>query len=203
MNLTQAEQQKISAAIVKAEARTSGEIVCVLARSSSDYAALPLLWASFAGLLTPWLLIALTQLSVQRILLVQALVFGILLLFLSWPSWRAKLAPPAMRRAHAHRAAMEQFMIRGLSGTQHRTGVLIFVSLAEHYVRVVADEGVNAKVDQRDWQDTVDAMLVHLRNDRIADGFVVAIERCGAMLEQHFPAQANDRPELPDRIYLI
>ncbi len=93
-------------------------------------------------------------------------------------------------------------MLRGVGCTEGHTEVLVFVSLAEHYARIVADEAIAARVDQADWQDAVDALIDHLRAGRIADGFVEAIERCGAVLATHFPAKADDRSELPDRIYL-
>ncbi len=203
MGLSADEEQKIARCIRATEQKTSAEIVCVLAHSSSEYAALPILWSSVAAMLLPWILVGFTQLSVQRILLLQVVCFALLLAVLSWPTIRVRLAPPALRRAQAHRAAMEQFMIRGLSRKKDRTGVLIFVSLAEHYVRIVADDGVAAKVKQRDWQDAVDAMLSHLRDNRPADGFVAAVERCGDLLAANFPPKPDGGGELSDRIYVI
>src|SRR5436189_157268 len=79
-------------------------------------------------------------------------------LVLSWSSLRLALVPRAVRRARAHRAAMEQFFARGLSLTKNRAGVLIFVALAERYVRIIADEGVASKVRDREWQMAVDAL---------------------------------------------
>ena len=87
--------------------------------------------------------------------------------------------------------------------TGGRTGVLIFVSLAERYARIVADEVITARVPQSEWQEAVDALVGHMREDRIADGYVEAIERCGRILAAHFPRRPDDRNELPDRIYLV
>jgi len=58
-------------------------------------------------------------------------------------------------------------------------------------------------VAQPEWQGAVDALIAHMRNDRISEGFVAAIERCGNVLATHFPAAQAKRDELPDRIYLI
>jgi putative membrane protein len=80
---------------------------------------------------------------------------------------------------------------------------LIFVSLAERYARIIADESISARVPQAQWQAAVDALVVHMRDGRIADGFVAAIELCGRELAQNFPRTAETRDELPDRIYLI
>jgi putative membrane protein len=201
--LTPQDRQRISAAIQAAERRTSGEIVCVLARSSADATALPVLLAALAALALPWLLVALTNLPVVMILSLQLALFVALAALLCLPRVRVALLPPATRRAIAHRAAMEQFMLRGIGRTEGRTGVLVFVSLAERYARIVADEAIASRVAQAEWQGAIDALIEHMREGRVADGFVVAIERCGGVLAAHFPAKADERSELPDRIYLI
>jgi putative membrane protein len=202
MPISKEDHAAIAAAIRAAEQRTSGQIVCVLMRSSSEYFYVPLLWAALLALLTPWLLIVLTQWSVQRIFLVQIVVFAVAVLVLSLPRLRIALVPRAVRRARAHRAAVEQFFARGLTMTRDRTGVLIFVSLAERYARIIADEGIAAKVSNRDWQQAIDALTAHMRDGRIAQGFLAAIERCGTVLAAHAPpTDAGD--ELPDRIYVM
>jgi putative membrane protein len=203
MELSAQERQRIAAAIAAAERGTSGEIVCVLARSSSDGTALPVLVAALAALTLPWALMTLTGLPVQEILGLQLALFVVLVLLLGLPRVRARLLPPTTRRALAHRVAMEQFMVRGIGRTEGRTGVLVFVSLAERYARIIADDAIAARVPQGHWQAAIDALVDHMRDGRVADGFVEAIERCGSVLAEHLPAIPGDRPELPDRIYLI
>jgi hypothetical protein len=90
-----------------------------------------------------------------------------------------------MRRAMAHRAASEQFLTRRISHTQGRTGVLIFVSLAERYARIIADEGIAAQVDQTEWQGAIDALTAQMRAGHVAEGFLAAISICGEVLARH------------------
>jgi putative membrane protein len=203
VELSPPDRQRISAAIQAAERMTSGEIVCVLARSSVEATALSIVLATLGALALPWLLVILTTLPVLMILSLQLALVVALATILCLPRVRVALLPKATRRAIAHRAAMEQFMLRGIGRTEGRTGVLVFVSLAERYARIVADEAIARRVAQADWQGAVDALIDHMREGRIADGFVVAIERCGGVLATHFPAKADERSELPDRIYLI
>jgi putative membrane protein len=203
MSMSEQDRDRIAGAIRAAEAKTSGEIVCVLARTSSDTTALPVLIAAVTALALPWLLVAVTALPVHRILLCQVALFVVLLILLCMPSIRVALMPRRARRAVAHRVAMEQFVIRGIARKTERSGILIFVSLAEHYARIIADDGIAAKVPQSDWQGAVDTLIAHMREERISDGFVSAIELCGTKLAQHFPRTATSRDELPDRIYLI
>ena len=203
MKVSEQDRARISTAIRAAEKKTSGEIVCVLAQSSSDVTALPILVAAVAALALPWLLVALTAMSVHRILVLQVLVFVALALVLCVPQVRVALVPRRARRAVAHRAAMEQFTIRGIARKKDRTGILIFVSLAEHYARIIADVGIAGRVPQSEWQGAIDALVAHMKYGRIADGFIIAIEVCGRVLATHFPRAETSRDELPDRIYLI
>ena len=203
MDMSPQDRERISAAVQRAEGATSGEIVCVLARRSADTGALAMLVAALLALALPWALMVLTALPLQEILGLQLALFVGLAVLLSMPPLAVLLLPRSVRRAAAHRAALEQFVARGMGRTGGRTGVLIFVSLAERYARIVADEAITARVPQSEWQDAVDALIGHMREDRIADGYVEAIERCGRVLAAHFPRRPDDRNELPDRIYLV
>ena len=204
MDLSEEDRARISSAIRASEARTTGEIVCVLARTSSAEAiGVPVMLAAILALAVPWLLMMFTAVSLQLMLSLQVLAFFGLVAVLCLPRVRVALLPRAARRAFAHRAAMEQFVSRGVARTRERTGILIFVSMAERYARIIADEGIASRVAQEEWQGALDALRGHMRDGHIADGFVTAIERCGAVLAVHFPVAAGDRSELPDRIYLI
>ena len=174
----------------------------MLVRASSDYAYVAALWAALVALAAPWPLIALTQLSVQRIFLAQLLLFVVATLVLSWMPMRILLVPRAIKRAQAHRAATEQFLARGLTRTRDRTGVLVFLSLAERYARIIADQGIAAKVKDQQWQTIVDDLIRGIRSGGVAAALVVAIDRCGAVLATHAP-RSDPQNELPDRLYVL
>jgi putative membrane protein len=203
MPISAEEKQQITEAIRRAEQRTSGEIVCVVARSSSNYNSVPLIWAITATLVIPWPLITFSGLSVQRIYLVQLLTFLVLLTILMIPRVRMWLVPRSVARSRAHRAAMEQFMIRGMSRTVNRTGILIFASVAERYARIIADVGIAAKVPQPVWDQAINALLAHAAKDAVATGMVQAIDICANTLAQTFPSNGDKINQLPDRLYVI
>jgi putative membrane protein len=200
--LSAEDQRRINAAIKAAETQTSGEIVCVLAEAASDYMSYATAWSALIALIAPWFLLALTELSVREIFVAQILIFAVLFLVLSESSVRRLLIPRRAQRAAAHRAAMEQFMIRGMARKKNRAGVLIFVSLAERYARIVADEGIAAKTGPSVWQEAINELLERAKEGAVAEGFVAAVEKCGRILAEHFPPAA-ERDELPDRIFLI
>ena len=76
------------------------------------------------------------------------------------------------------------------------------MSLAEHYARIIADEGIAEKVHNSEWQAAIDALIAHMRTGEIAAGFTAAIERCAAVLAAHAPPDGSAN-ELPDRLYLM
>ena len=80
--------------------------------------------------------------------------------------------------------------------------MLIFVSLAEHYARIVADEGVAQRVHASEWQAAIDALTMQVRDGHLAAGLIAAIGRCGAVLAEHAPPDGSAN-ELPDRLYVI
>jgi putative membrane protein len=202
MEFTKQDHDALAAAIRDAEKRTSGQIVCVLTRASSAYAHIPILWSSVLALFTPWPLIYFTQWSVQRIFLLQLIVFIAVGIASSWMPLRLLLVPRALQRARAHRAALEQFVLRGISRTRNRTGVLIFVSVAEHYARIIADDGIAQKVRGTEWQAAIDALTAHMRDGHMVAGLTAAVECCGAVLAQHAPPDGAPN-ELPDRLYVM
>ena len=202
MKFSQQDHEAVSAAIHAAEQRTCGQIVCVLAHASSGYTHVPILWASVLALVSPWPLIEFTLWSIERIYAVQLAVFLVAALVLWLTPLRLALVPRAVKRARAHRAALEQFAIRRIAATKNRCGVLIFVSLAERYARIVADEGIATKVPAAEWQAAIDALIAEMKTGRIAEGFVAAIGRCGDVLAAHAPPDGSAN-ELPDRLYMM
>lgn len=196
-------ESRVAAAIVAAERKTSGEIVAVVTRESSTYLYAPFMWAALFALLVPWPLIYFTWVSVQKIYFVQLVVFvGLLCLFLVRPV-RYRLVPKSVKHSRAHRRAVEQFLAQDLHTTSGRTGVLIFVSVAERYAEILADTGIDEKVPAGTWKSIVDTLTTHIGKRRAADGFIKAIEETGQHLAQHFPPGTRDPNELPDHLIVL
>jgi putative membrane protein len=201
--ITESDKARVVAAIREAEQRTAGEIFCVIARQSSDYRLVPVAWAAAAALFAPLPLLALTNWSASFIYLLQIIAFLLVAVAMSHSRIRFRIVPRQAQHDLAHAEAMRQFYAQGIDKTEHRTGVLIFASAAERYVEVVADAGINDKVSPDVWHDAVHALVSAVKDGRPADGFVAAIERCGAILAEHFPPGALKRDELPDKLVEI
>jgi putative membrane protein len=201
--ISQADRERIADAIRAAEAKTSGEIFCVIARHASDYRLVPLAWAAAVALVVPAPLIYLTLWPASVIYVVQLIVFIAAALGLSFPDIRFHIVPRRTQHERAHLQAMQQFFAHGLHHTQNRTGVLIFASVAERYAEIVADAGINEKVTPHVWDQAIAALIAGIKQGRAGDGFVAAIEQCGAVLAEHFPPGALNRDELPNKLVEI
>lgn len=200
---------RIAEAIRSAEARTSGEIYCVVARSSDGYFVAAAL-ALTAGILVASLAAALfldrgwDRVTLTHFVAAQILAVGAALVVLrAFPALRLHFVPLRHRYRRAHDNALKQFLARNVHITAARTGVLIFVSLAERYAEIVADSGIHARTPQETWNAIVADLVDNARKDRLADGFVTAIGTVGHILAEHFPVSAHDSNELGDHVIEI
>lgn len=203
------EHERIAEAIRAAEATTAGEIYCVVARRSDGYffsaalvvtVAMLIISLGVAFVVEAWWLTMRLPVFVAAQLLALA---AALALIYALPGLRIWLAPRRWQYMRAHDNALKQFYARNVHLTAERTGVLIFLSLAERYAEVVADAGIDAKVPQDIWDSIVAGLIDDARNDRLADGFVTAVAAVGALLAEHFPVRPDDINELDDHLVEI
>jgi putative membrane protein len=193
------DENAIIAAVRAAESRTSGQIVCVLARRSCDPSAFVVLYAAALALIAPWLLLQWTSTPAQVVFAAQSAIFVATLVLLGWTPLGVLLTPRVVKRRQAFAAAIEQFFTRGLGKTRSRAGVLIYVSLAEHYARIVADRALDDRISETEWRGAVEEMTAHLREGRVTEGFVDAISRCADLLARAAPPDGGGN-ELPDNL---
>ncbi|GJE28716.1 TPM domain-containing protein [Methylobacterium organophilum] len=200
--LSAAECARVTAAIGRAERGTSGEIVVLVSARAGLYRSAGLALALLVALAVPWPLILATDLSAAEIALAQAGFVLAVLALSSAERLRPFLVPRRIRRARAHEAARREFHAHGLTRTRARTGVLIYVSLAERYAEIVADAGVRARVPEETWRGAVAALLAQAARGDLAAGLVAAVERVGAVLAAELPGDtAGD--EIPNRVILL
>ncbi|MGN6582723.1 MAG: TPM domain-containing protein [Rhizobiaceae bacterium] len=207
--MTPNDHARIADAIRRAEQSTSGEIVCVLARSSDDYffpAAFVATLAILVGSLIAAAIVEQLWLTIRLPFFVAAQVLAILsalavLKFL--PAVRMRFVPHRLRHLRAHNNAVTQFLARNIHLTAERTGVLIFLSLEERYAEIIADEGIDLHVAQEDWNRVVEELIRHASRGDVAEGFCASIDKIGAFLAAHFPPRPDDRNELDDHLVEI
>ncbi len=222
MLFTDTERTAVEAAIAEAERHTSGEIVVIVSAEAHRYPATSLTVAALAALSLPMLAVlggwapdalfpdwevldagVRVVHALEGFAAVQALVFAAVLALLHYGGLARLLTPAGLRRDRVHREALVQFKARGLSATEGRTGVLIYVAETERIAEVVADTGIYAKVSPDHWGATIKALVEGVKAGRPADGMVAAVRLAGGVLAEHFPPRADNPNELPDRLIEI
>jgi putative membrane protein len=227
--LSAADLSAIEAAVREAEARTTGEIYCVVAEQSGHYGETPIAWAAGVALLAPAILLlagvhvtvpdpfadwtaaqasAAAELAARNALagaiVLQAVLFAVVAVLVFLRPVRLALTPGGIKRHEVRRRAAEIFRSKNLEATRGRTGVLIFVSLAERMAEIVADEGIAGHVEPGVWDRAMAALAQGLKRGEPGAGFAAAVGLCGDVLAAHFPADPVDNPnELPDAVILL
>jgi len=218
--LSGADREKISAAISAAEARSNGEIVAVATPISDPYhdvalhwALIPLFavlaWAAWRPTALAWWYDflfggwspdpTLSQL-LTLLMFFAALKFTVALLILKWMPLRLALTPAATKQRRVRRRAFVVFKAAAEKRTAGRTGILIYLSMAERRAEIVADEAILKVTDDHTWGEAMAALVGEVREGRAGDGIVAAIERVGTVLAEHFPRTDEDINEIPDKL---
>ena len=220
MQLSDSDREKIAAAIAKAEGSTAGEIVAVATPISDSYhdvalhwALVPLFavlaWAAWRPTALVWWYDLLfggwspdpTMSQLLTLLMVfAALKFTVALLILKWMPLRLFLTPAATKHRRVRRRAVAIFKAAAEKRTAGKTGILIYLSLAERRAEIVADEAILKVTDDHTWGEAMTALLTDVREGRVGDGIVAAVERVGVVLSEHFPRSSGDINEIPDKL---
>ncbi|HKX10207.1 MAG TPA: TPM domain-containing protein [Stellaceae bacterium] len=187
--LSHDEHARIRAAKAAVEQRTSAEFAVVVVPVSDRYPYVGLVWAAAAALLVA-LAVALIGPDVE-LLEALAIQVGTLVLFallFDWMPIRLHLVSRHHRNARARQLAHREFAAHHLAGGgEHRNRVLLFVSLGERYVEIIADRGTHTLVPEGTWDRIIAEFLAKVKAGAVADGILAAIEACGTVLETHHP----------------
>jgi len=215
-----ADHDKVSAAIAAAEAESAGEIVAVATPISDPYHDVALHWAvvvlilvlAWAAWRPDWLQWWYDTLTggwhaeptlgelLTFLMIIAVLKFTVVLLILKWLPLRLALTPGATKHRRVRRRAVAVFKAAAERRTVGRTGILIYLSMAERRAEIVADEAILKVTYEDTWGDAMAALLAAVKAGRVGDGMVAAIERVGAVLSEHFPRSETDTNEIPDKL---
>jgi putative membrane protein len=205
---TVADRSAIENAVREAEKRSAGEIVPCAVSHSGHYED-----AHWRGAVIGMLIGTLAGVGFQRELgfwgwswwwMTLPMVGGGLLGFLLtlWCAPLRRLLVPAAELEHrVMQRAQAAFLEYEVFRTRERTGILIFLSLFERRVLILADSGINARVGQHEWDAIVGEIAAGIRAGRPGPALAQAIARCGELLARRgVAARPDDVDELPDQL---
>jgi putative membrane protein len=220
MRISEADIALVTQAVTEAETRTDGEIATIVAQRSDNYNDVPLIWAALTALLALAVYAAFPDFYlglVDRLSggwqhewthreILTALLVAVTIKFLAarfiigWWPLRMFFTPAKTKTRRAHARAIMLFRTGTEQRTRTRTGVLIYLSLAEHRAEIVADESIAAKVAPETWGAAMALLIDHLRDGRPGEGMAAAVAAVGDVLSQHFPRTGTDPDEIPNRM---
>jgi putative membrane protein len=223
--LTKSDHERITAAITEVERKTSGEIFCVLAHEVSRYREVPLTWAAVAALAVPPALVlsGLHRLAMADIFsswtddsvrgveglilrtlstytLLQAAIFLCVALVVALPRVRRFMTPQFLKRHRVRQVARHHFAAAGARLSKAEPHILIYASLHDRQVELVAHRAIHEAVGEGPWNAAVAAVIDGMKTGKAADGFIHAIEICGEALAMHFPPNGSPRNAFPNSV---
>jgi putative membrane protein len=206
--LTQQEYEQIDAAVRAAEKRTSGEIVCLIQGASYHYPMADVIGAAALSLpvalaLTPavgaWLWLGTQNMWLFISILAAAFALGYVVVK-NTPGLKRRFISAHEITEEVEEAAVTAFFKHGLYRTKDGTGILIFISVFERRVWVLADAGIDAKVSGDHWRSVVEGITEGIRNNQAAAAICLAVDTVGRTLAEHFPVAPDDINELENVI---
>jgi putative membrane protein len=198
---TDTEMERIREAVIAAESKTAGEVVPMIVTSAARYTEIEMLGlvaGLCAGMVIEWFWSDPWGSPYFQLWPVFGALIGFFVCRI--PDVKRLLAPRSRITEAVHALGLASFTEQGLHYTKDHTGILILVSLLEHRVEVLADRGINQKVAQGTWDEIVHIITAGIKSGQACDAFCNAIGRCGDILATHFPRQADDQDELPNRL---
>lgn len=208
-HMNESQLAKIEESIRKAELSTDGEIVPMIVQGSGHRGSIPivLFFAVYASLMTvePFLHAYLVDIGLSLSLFVPLamIVSAVLAYTLGGSVWLYRqLTPNSLKAFYVEQRAQAEFYKRGLDKTENATGVLLFISMAEHQAIVLADQGIADKVDEDTWTKTLDDLLGAFKASNYIGGLERAIESIGKILSPHFPKTPGNQNELKNHLII-
>jgi putative membrane protein len=196
------EKEQIRQAVIRAEARSAGEIVPMVVDQSGHYIQFALTGAIFSAFFVAviWMTIQ-PGVTAPEILLIEFFAFWLSFFLIQrvTPIW-SWLIPEALKGRVVRRRAEEAFYAHRLHETREKSGVLILLSLMEHRVELLADVGIHQRVPQETWEELVQQIASGMKEGHPFEALRGAVDACGQLLAEHFPKRPDDTDELSNQL---
>lgn len=185
--------------VKKIESTTDAELVLVVRARSGSYRQADYLFGAllaFAGLL--FLLFSPFNFHQYWVAIDVALLFVIGFVITSRSnSLRRLLTTNKFRSAAVRTGAAAMFYEAGIANTNAEMGVLIYLSVLERRLELIADRGILKGVNALEWNQQM--FELHQAGRKAdAEELQKGLENLGTLLSKHLPATGENPNELPD-----
>lgn len=110
---------------------------------------------------------------------------------------RRALTSKKFRAKAARTGAAAMFYEAGIANTSAENGLLIYLSLLEHRLEVIADRGILEAVPALQWNNSV-FEIKRVGRKPEPEKLIKAVRDLGRLLAEHMPATGENPNELPD-----
>ena len=124
----------------------------------------------------------------------------IVALVVSLPKVRRVMTPRFLKRHRVRQLARHHFVASGARLSHAEPHILIYASLQDRQVELVAHDAIHKAVGEGPWNAAVAAVTEGMKQAKPADGFVNAIKICGDALAAHFPSSGPAKNQLSNDI---
>ena len=197
--LDPADRLRIEAALLEARKGSSAEVAVVVVRASDPYRGAGWRLGLLLALVGSFGLASFVpEATLATLLGVQALGFVAGHALARLGAVRRRLVSQRLAEVSVERRARRAFAETGLLRDPQRAGLLLFLSLLERRVVLLADEGVEDRLPGGEpWQELIEPIVAAMRAGRAAEGLVQAVESAGGLLARHVPGVPGLRGALP------
>lgn len=98
--------------------------------------------------------------------------------------------------------AEKEFYKLNMHQTRDKTGILLFFLLGERKFYILADQGINEKVEPSVWENVSAEIQKNFKNGYFSNGIIEGITNVGKILQEHFPIKPDDVNELTNKVVL-
>ena len=186
---TPVEHNRIDAAIAEIGRSTVADLQVVVARVSDRYSLYPVAWAAITAILLGALVSLIRpDIASRVVIMIQLWFLVVITVLLDWLPIRLWIVPERVKHAHARQLAHREFNAHVTANPKQPHRILLFVSLGERYVEIIADHQTHALAPAGVWNKIVDEFLTTVKAGRVADGVLDAVAACGSILKAQHPA---------------
>jgi putative membrane protein len=218
-NVTKEHIETIREAVKSAEQKTSGEIALAVTGESHDYAFYELMVSVVFGALVFLIMLfyynpifslinkLFWEVDAWQIIglygFVSFIAIAIAYALTNISAIDRIIIPKKARQLAVYQRALRHFVESGVYATKDHNGILLFISLMEHEVCIIADEGLLKNIAQENLNSLAQELADGIRRKELTESLLRCISSCGKFLETHYPIKKDDVNELPDGLVIL
>lgn len=106
------------------------------------------------------------------------------------------------RNTSIEKLAEEEFFKLEMDKTRDKTGILIYILLSKRAFYIIADSGIDSKVEQATWDEIRDDIQNQFKLGHYTEGILTGLEEIGMVLSKYFPIKKDDSNELSNKVII-